>query len=101
MDLWSKYATITERFEPTKRWEESALVLSLIQAKHWKNQLFNYMFAKTSKPQSTDQAPNLNFGFTLEPTQSKVEPTTEVKVNQCRILAFNKPQTNNDKHDKS
>ena len=33
MSLWSKYATQTSRFEPTKRWEEAALVFSLIQAK--------------------------------------------------------------------
>ena len=25
MSLWSKYATLRSRFEPTKRWEEGAL----------------------------------------------------------------------------
>ena len=48
--LWEKYATIVEHFEPTKRWEEAALVLSFIQAKHWKNQLFNYQWSKNLKP---------------------------------------------------
>ena len=67
MELWTKYATLTERFEPTRRWEENALVFSLIQAKHWKNQLFNYMFAKTSRPQAKDDIQrNLNFGFSIE-----------------------------------
>ena len=33
MSLWSKYATMTSRFEPTRRWEEGALVFSLIQSK--------------------------------------------------------------------
>ena len=40
--LWDKYAVIVSHFEPTKRWEEAALVFSFIQAKRWKNQLFNY-----------------------------------------------------------
>jgi hypothetical protein len=37
--LWDKYAVIVSHFEPTKRWEEAALVFSFIQAKRWKNQL--------------------------------------------------------------
>lgn len=45
MALWDKYATIVERFEPTKRWEEAALVFSLIQAVRLKNQLFNQHLA--------------------------------------------------------
>ena len=35
--LWDKYAVIVSHFEPTKRWEEAALVFSFIQAKRWKN----------------------------------------------------------------
>lgn len=34
--LWDKYAVIVSHFEPTKRWEEAALVFSFIQAKRWK-----------------------------------------------------------------
>ena len=30
--LWDKYAVIVSHFEPTKRWEEAALVFSFIQA---------------------------------------------------------------------
>lgn len=48
--LWEKYAMLVSRFEPTKRWEEAALVLSLIQAKHWKNQLFNHKWAAQMRP---------------------------------------------------
>ena len=40
--LWDKYAVIVSHFEPTKRWEEAALVFSFIQAKRVENQLFNY-----------------------------------------------------------
>ena len=43
--LWDKYAVIVSHFEPTKRWEEAALVFSFIQAKRWKNQLFNYSWS--------------------------------------------------------
>ena len=43
--LWEKYATIVERFEPSKRWEEAAIVFSLIQAVRLKNQLFNQHLA--------------------------------------------------------
>ncbi|MDR2696634.1 MAG: hypothetical protein LBC79_09695, partial [Deltaproteobacteria bacterium] len=42
MALWEKYAAVVAHFEPSRRWEEAALVLSFIQAKRWKNQLFNY-----------------------------------------------------------
>ena len=50
MSLWSKYATLTSRFEPTRRWEEGALVFSLIQAKRWKNELFNYCWREQRRP---------------------------------------------------
>lgn len=43
--LWDKYATLVERFEPTKRWEEAAIIFSLIQAVRLKNQLFNQHLA--------------------------------------------------------
>jgi hypothetical protein len=39
--LWDRYAHIVARFEPTKRWEEAVLSFCMIQAVHWKNQLFN------------------------------------------------------------
>lgn len=85
MALWSKYATIVSRFEPTQRWEEAALIFSLIQAKHWKNQLFNYNLAKMSRPVygSDAEREELSFGFSLEP------PTSETNSkSRCRILAF-------------
>jgi hypothetical protein len=49
MALWEKYAALAARFEPTRRWEEAALVLSFIQAKRWKNQLFNYHWAQQTR----------------------------------------------------
>ena len=48
MALWEKYATLVEHFEPSKRWEEAAIVLSLIQAVRLKNQLFNQHLAASA-----------------------------------------------------
>ncbi|MCA1944120.1 MAG: hypothetical protein LDL30_02405 [Desulfovibrio sp.] len=50
MALWDAYAQKVQEFEPTKRWEEAALVFSLLQAVRWKNQLFNYNWAAGVKP---------------------------------------------------
>ncbi len=47
--LWEKYAARVERFEPTRKWEEAALVFGMIQAMRWKNQLFNYHWKQSSE----------------------------------------------------
>jgi hypothetical protein len=47
--LWENYATAVSRFEPTKRWEEAVLVFCMIQAVHWKNQLFNFGLRQSAK----------------------------------------------------
>ena len=47
--LWEKYANIVNRFEPSERWQEAVLVLSFIQAKRWKNQLFNTKWAARTR----------------------------------------------------
>ncbi|MDR2825803.1 MAG: hypothetical protein LBV76_03285 [Deltaproteobacteria bacterium] len=47
--LWENYANLVMRFEPTKRWEEAALSFCMIQAVHWKNQLFNYGVRQSAK----------------------------------------------------
>lgn len=50
MALWEQYAAKVENFEPTKQWEEAALVFGIIQSVRWKNQLFNYHWAENSRP---------------------------------------------------
>jgi hypothetical protein len=50
MAMWDKYAARVRQFEPTKRWEEAALVFSFIQALRWKNQLFNHHWAAQAGP---------------------------------------------------
>lgn len=50
MDLWERYAEAVRQFEPTRRWEEAALVFGLIQAVRMKNQLFNYNLSASRQP---------------------------------------------------
>ena len=90
MALWSKYATLTSRFEPTRRWEEACLVFSLIQAKRWKNQLFNYSWSQQRLPplknngECSQEA--LAMDFDLEGIQDWPE-APQVKT-QCKVLSF-------------
>lgn len=58
MDLWEKYAEGVRQFEPTRRWEESALIFGLIQAVRMKNQLFNYNLSASRQPNAP--APGLD-----------------------------------------
>ena len=55
MGLWEKYAQIVNHFEPSQRWQEAVLVLSLIQAKHWKNQLFNVQWSERLRSTRQDE----------------------------------------------
>lgn len=49
MELWNEYAGKVANFEPSARWEEQALVFCMIQALHWKNQLFNSELAASAR----------------------------------------------------
>ena len=71
--LWDKYAAAVSHFEPTKRWEEAALVLSFIQAKRWKNQLFNYSWSAQVHPGAASQ-PVADPGFFPAPPQEAPVP---------------------------
>jgi hypothetical protein len=57
MQLWQQYAMRVNNFEPTRRWEEAAIALCLIQAVHWKNHLFNYHLAATATPEAPETLP--------------------------------------------
>jgi len=50
--MWDKLAEQVENFEPTKEWEETVLMLGMVQALRWKNQLFNYNWSETLKVKS-------------------------------------------------
>lgn len=88
MSLWDKYAATVNRFEPSRRWEEAALVFSLIQAKRWKNQLFNYHWSQQARPdENGDVAPS---AFTLEVPSSETEGGVGDGASQkrCKVLSF-------------
>lgn len=88
MSLWSKYATLSSRFEPTKRWEEACLVFSLIQAKHWKNQLFNFCWSQQRQPAGKDSGVEIATGkdFGLENKNGETPESDAPRV--CRVLSF-------------
>ena len=89
MSLWSKYAALVSTFEPTKRWEENALIFSLIQAKRWKNQLFNYNWSRQSRPDhmGAPDGPSLAPFFSLERPRAE-EEKPEPSQPACRVLSF-------------
>lgn len=84
MALWSKYANQTARFEPTKRWEDACLVFSLIQAKRWKNQLFNYNWSHQRLPpiKGEEDVEGFIADFDLE------QPVNTEPPKGCRIHSF-------------
>jgi hypothetical protein len=49
--MWEKNAQVVEHFEPTARWEEAAVMLGMIQAVRWKNQLFNHHWKEMRSPE--------------------------------------------------
>lgn len=85
MALWDKYAAIVGRFEPTRRWEEAALVFSLIQGKRWKNQLFNQQWAQQARPGNEGLPPQSSFTLdVLEPEGGAVETPQK----RGKVLSF-------------
>ena len=92
MALWEKYAAIVAHFEPSQRWEEAALALSFIQAKRWKNQLFNYHWARQMQNPQQIQAGGRtdspeSSAFSLEtPAASDAGGGSEKK--RCQVLSF-------------
>gem|GEM_PF-478583 len=90
MALWDKYSTLANHFEPSKRWEEAVLILSLIQAKHWKNQLFNQRFAASVRPAGKPESIGLPV-FSLE------QPDEEKPKQHARILTFRPAQNESEK----
>lgn len=101
MALWEKYAGIVSRFEPTKRWEESALVFALIQAKRWKNQAFNYNWSQQKRPEGNVAA----FSFALEhedmpePAERKRASVLQFRPRQGEGKTENNHGAASDSHD--
>jgi hypothetical protein len=95
--LWDKYFERVSRFEPSRRWEESVLVLSLIQAKRMKNQLFNCEWAARSRPGDPGPRVFLNLEKSADSPADR-KPT-------AKILAFtdagNRPENERPETDPS
>ena len=50
--MWDRLAERVGNFEPTKEWETNVLMLGMIQALRWKNQLFNYNWSESLRANS-------------------------------------------------
>lgn len=89
MQLWRHYASQVQEFEPTKRWEEAAVALCLIQAIHWKNQLFNYHLAATAAPADKASLPPLpNFFPGKAPFEEVGSALAEKDRPKATVLRF-------------
>lgn len=91
MQLWQQYASRVHDFEPTKRWEEAALILCLVQAVHWKNQLFNYHLAASAAPADKSTLPPLPDYFSAQRAKSGAQAPTKADESQkakATVLRF-------------
>lgn len=91
MHLWQRYAARVHDFEPTRRWEEAAIALCLIQAVHWKNQLFNYRLAASATPVDKSSLPPLPEAFTAQRTRGGV-PRSEESAAKTRATVLRFPE---------
>jgi len=55
ISLWDKYYERVQSFTPSRQWEEDILILSMIQAVRWKNQLFNQCMSEHPQEKSQDK----------------------------------------------
>ncbi|WP_320170141.1 hypothetical protein [Maridesulfovibrio sp.] len=58
VELWNKYEAEVSDFQPTRKWEEAAVVFGMIQAVRLKNQLFNYHWAESCGPEAMSPRPD-------------------------------------------
>lgn len=99
MALWSKYATVASHFEPTRRWEDACLVFGLIQAKRWKNQLFNYSWSQQRQAPSRGRPDLGDDAFITDFDLDSFLPQTDASAPKapCRVLNF-RPLAESDCH---
>ncbi|WP_300161249.1 hypothetical protein [Solidesulfovibrio sp.] len=97
MALWDKYAEAVGRFEPSHRWEESVLVLAMIQGMRFKNQLFNHHWAEGRQP-GHPAAPEAAADATTQatPEPAALQPETQpaqTTPRRGKVLAFRPKDT--------
>lgn len=99
MALWDSLSEQVASFEPTKEWEEAVLMLSMVQAVRWKNQLFNLNWSESLRAGSRElkkkgQEENLWPGFTLEkgedsaPSASPTGSAAAASQKRGKVLSF-------------
>ena len=94
LSLWDKYHQDVKTFQPTQEWEESVLILCLLQAVRWKNQLFN---SKWMEQRSADQEPGegMDRHGAQQVEESEIgEQSEEGSGSRGRVIAF--PSNNNE-----
>ena len=101
MSLWEKYAKASKNFEPTQRWEESALIFCFIQAVHWKNMLFNHHWSTWTKlarenapvtPVSEDPLLRRLEGPEAGQLEGAAAEDAAGDLKRCKVLRFRSPQ---------
>jgi hypothetical protein len=92
MQLWQRYAAQVHDFEPTRRWEEAAIALCLIQAIHWKNQLFNYHLAVAATPVDKRSLPPLPEIFAAQRARSIDTAKPEARAARARATVLRFPE---------
>lgn len=78
--MWDRLAERVGNFEPTKEWEINVLMLGMIQALRWKNQLFNYNWSESLRANSLQKKkgqenPWPEFSLDNPPTNTKDSTT--------------------------
>lgn len=77
--LWNKYYKQVQRFEPSKRWERSVIILSMIQAVRWKNQLFNLKWLHLTR---LEKRFNRKFPMEVKEKKDLAGPVTKAEKKQ-------------------
>ncbi|MBU3831416.1 MAG: hypothetical protein H9993_01720 [Candidatus Desulfovibrio faecigallinarum] len=80
MRLWNKYAQRTYSARLSRQWELDALVFCLIQAKHMKNQLFNYCMSRNISGDMQDEG--------LEVARRSAEAGIVHRETPCTVSQF-------------
>ena len=75
--MWEKNASVVEHFEPTARWEEAAVLLGVVQAVRWKNQLFNHHWAAQARAEGEPHGVPPRMAFSLEPVAENDDPALD------------------------
>ncbi|GAB7023291.1 hypothetical protein [Salidesulfovibrio brasiliensis] len=98
MNLWEKYAEKVRQFEPTRRWEEDAIVFCLLQSMRLKNQLFNHRWSESRAPEPegggvdltalTAPAGRIKGDFVSEPPATGQNDDTGDDDHKGKVLRF-------------